>query len=157
RSIIQNPSHFRTHLRQAACLRSLRRCSEAARSAMVADCLYVLAGGATLGTSDLIHLYWQALIQEALGGEGAFWVLYTPFDEREDKADKAREAAQTLAEEHPDYTQHIFTDPHGIHLLPEGAEPLPDQQYLLTLGFRDKELGKAVEKSVTRKLPIWPG
>ncbi|XP_050193347.1 spermatogenesis-associated protein 16-like [Myiozetetes cayanensis] len=155
RSIIQNPSYFRNHLRQAACFRCLRRYSEAARSAMIADCLYVLAGGTRLGTSDLIQLYWQALIQEALSEEASFSVLYTPF-ENEDEADKIREATETFAEKHPDYVQHVFTDPYGIHLLPEGAESLPDQQYLLTLGFRDKELGKNVEKSVTRKLPICP-
>ncbi|NXK88115.1 SPT16 protein, partial [Formicarius rufipectus] len=155
RSIIQNPSYFRHHLLQAACFRCLQRYSEAARSAMVADCLYVLAGGTGLETSDLIQLYWQALIQEALSEEVSFSVLYTPFD-KEDKADKIKEANKTFAEKHPDYTQHIFTDPHGIHLLPEPAESLPDQQYLLTLGFRDKEMGKTVEKSLTRKLPICP-
>ncbi|NXU93993.1 SPT16 protein, partial [Xiphorhynchus elegans] len=156
RSIIQNPSYFRNHLRQAACFRSLQRPSDAARSAMIADCLYVLAGGSGLETSELIQLYWQALIQEALRGEESFSVLYTPF-EKEDVADTIKEANKTFAEKHPDYTQHIFTDPHGIHLLPERAESLPDQQYLLTLGFRDREVGKAVEKSLTRKLPICPG
>ncbi|XP_027564307.1 spermatogenesis-associated protein 16-like [Neopelma chrysocephalum] len=156
RSIIQNPSHFRNHLLQAACFRCLQRYSEAARSAMIADCLYVLAGGTDLETSDLIQLYWQALIQEALSGEVSFSVLYTPFD-KEDEADKIKEANKSFAEKHPDYVQHIFTDPHGIHLLPERAEALPDQEYLLTLGFRDKEIGKTVEKSVIRKLPICPG
>ncbi|NXA16580.1 SPT16 protein, partial [Sapayoa aenigma] len=155
RSVIQNPSYFRNHLRQAACFRCLQRYSEAARSAMIADYLYILAGGTGLETSNLIQLYWQALIQEALSGEVSFLVLYTPF-EKEDKADKIKEANKTFAEKHPDYVQHIFTDPHGIHLLPESAESLPDQQYLLTLGFRDKEIGKTVETSVTRKLPICP-
>ncbi|NXI02886.1 SPT16 protein, partial [Pachycephala philippinensis] len=156
RSIIQNPSHFRSHLRQAACFRCLHRYSEAARSAMVAQCLYVLAEGAGLKTSDLIQLYWQAMTQEALSGEVSFSVLYTPF-EKEDKTDKIKEANKTFAEKHPDYVQHIFTDPHGIHLLPERAESHPDQQYLLTLGFRNKEIGKTVETSVTRKLPVFPG
>ncbi|XP_027487276.1 spermatogenesis-associated protein 16-like [Corapipo altera] len=156
RSIIQNPSYFRNHLRQAACFRCLQRYSEAARSAMIADCLYILAGGTALETSDLIQLYWQALIQEALRGEVSFSVLYTPF-EKEDEADKIKEANKSFAEKHPDYVQHIFTDPHGIHLLPERAESLPDQEYLLTLGFRNKEIGKTVEKSVIRKLPICPG
>ncbi|XP_017695056.1 PREDICTED: spermatogenesis-associated protein 16 isoform X3 [Lepidothrix coronata] len=156
RSIIQNPSYFRNHLRQAACFRCLQRYSEAARSAMIADCLYILAGGTALETSDLIQLYWQALIQEALSGEVSFSVLYTPF-EKEDEADKIKEANKSFAEKHPDYVQHIFTDPHGIHLLPERAESLPDQEYLLTLGFRNREIGKTVEKSVIRKLPICPG
>ncbi|NXB11196.1 SPT16 protein, partial [Cnemophilus loriae] len=97
-----------------------------------------------------------ALIQEALSGERSFLVLYTAFEE-EDKADKIQEANKSFAEKHPDDVQHIFTDPHGIHLLPEGAESHPDQQYFLTLGFRNKEIGRAVEKAVTRKLPIFPG
>uniref|UniRef100_A0A8C9ML38 Spermatogenesis associated 16 n=1 Tax=Serinus canaria TaxID=9135 RepID=A0A8C9ML38_SERCA len=156
RSIIQNPSHFCNHLRQAACFRSLHRYSEAARSAMVAQCLYVLAEGAAPDTSDLLQLYWQAMAQEALSEEVSFSVLYTPFD-REDKADKIKEANKTFAEKHPDYVQHIFTDPHGIHLLPEKAESHPGQQYLLTLGFRNKEIGKTVEKFVTQKLPVFPG
>ncbi|NXU95948.1 SPT16 protein, partial [Cettia cetti] len=156
RSIIQNPSHFCNHLRQAACFRCLHRYSEAARSAMVAQCLYVLAEGAGLQTSDLLQLYWQAMTQEALSKEVSFSVLYTPF-EKEDKADKIREANKAFAEKHPDYVQHIFTDPHGIHLLPEKAESHPGQQYLLTLGFRNKEIGKTVEKFVTRKLPVFPG
>ncbi|XP_014117336.1 PREDICTED: spermatogenesis-associated protein 16 [Pseudopodoces humilis] len=214
RSIIQNPSHFCNHLRQATCFRCLHRYSEAARylccsgfhraplhrfpcssqqgrraplfpacldkdwefcvtfepllclhtslsafifrSAMVAQCLYVLAEGAGLETSDLLQLYWQVMIQEAIRGESSFSALYTPF-EKEDKADKIKEANKTFAEKHPDYVQHIFTDPHGIHLLPEKAESHPDQQYLLTLGFRNKEIGKTVEKFVTRKLPVFPG
>ncbi|NWS27840.1 SPT16 protein, partial [Polioptila caerulea] len=156
RSIIQNPSHFCNHLRQAACFRCLHRYSEAARSAMVAQCLYILAEDAELETSDLLQLYWQAMTEEALSGEVSFCVLYTPF-EKEDKADKIKEAHKTFAEKHPDYMQHIFTDPHGIHLLPEKAESHPGQQYLLTMGFRNKEIGKTVEKFVTRKLPVFPG
>ncbi|XP_071274371.1 spermatogenesis-associated protein 16 [Agelaius tricolor] len=156
RSIIQSPSHFCNHLRQAACFRGLHRYSEAARSAMVAQCLYVLAEGAAPDTSDRLQLYWQAMAQEALSEEVSFSVLYTPF-EKEDKADKIKEANKTFAEKHPDYVQHIFTDPHGIHLLPEKAEAHPGQQYLLTLGFRDKEIGKAVEKFVTQNLPVFPG
>ncbi|XP_056368117.1 spermatogenesis-associated protein 16-like [Oenanthe melanoleuca] len=156
RSIIENPSHFCNHLRQAACFRCLHRYSEAARSAMVAQCLYVLAEGAGLETSDLLQLYWQAMTQEALSGEISFSVLYTPF-EKEDKADKIKEANKTFAERHPEYVQHIFTDPHGIHLLPEKVESHPGQQYLLTLGFRNKEIGKTLEKFVTQRLPIFPG
>ncbi|XP_029814517.1 spermatogenesis-associated protein 16, partial [Manacus vitellinus] len=98
-------------------------------------------------------VFCQALIQEALSGEVSFSVLYTPF-EKEDEADKIKEANKSFAEKHPDYVQHIFTDPHGIHLLPERAESLPDQEYLLTLGFRNREIGKTVEKSVIRNLPL---
>uniref|UniRef100_A0A8C3UNQ0 SPT16 protein n=1 Tax=Catharus ustulatus TaxID=91951 RepID=A0A8C3UNQ0_CATUS len=156
RSIIENPSHFCNHLRQAACFRCLHRYSEAARSAMVAQCLYVLAEGAGLDTSDLLQLYWQAMTQEALSAEMSFCALYTPF-EKEDKADKIKEANKTFAERHPEYVQHIFTDPHGIHVLPEKAESHPGQQYLLTLGFRNREIGKTLEKLVTQKMPIFPG
>ncbi|XP_030921326.1 spermatogenesis-associated protein 16 [Geospiza fortis] len=156
RSIIQNPSHFCNHLRQAACFRCLHRYSEAARSAMVAQCLYVLAEGAGPDTSDLLSALFQAMTQEALSGEVSFSVLYTPF-EKEDKAEKIKEANKAFAEKYPDYVQHIFTDPHGIHLLPENAESHPGQQYLLTLGFRNKEIGKTVEKFVTQNLPVFPG
>nr|XP_041568031.1 spermatogenesis-associated protein 16 [Taeniopygia guttata] len=156
RSIAQNPSHFCNHLRQAACFRRLRRYPEAARSAMVAHFLYVLSDAARPRTSDLLQLYWQAMIQEAVREEVSFAVLYTPF-EKENKAEKMKEAKKTFAEKNPGYVQHIFTDPHGTHLLPEKAESHPGQQYLLTLGFRDKELGKAVEKFVTQNLPVFPG
>ncbi|XP_063280921.1 LOW QUALITY PROTEIN: spermatogenesis-associated protein 16, partial [Prinia subflava] len=124
-------------------------------SAMVAQCLYVLAEGAALETSDRLQLYWQAMIQEALSGEVSFSALYTPF-EKGDKAEKIKGANRTFAEKNPDYVQHIFTDPHGIHLLPEKAESHPGQQYLLTLGFKNKEIGKTVEKFVTQKLPVFP-
>lgn len=48
------------------------------------------------------------MTQEALSEEISFSVLYTPF-EREDKADRIKEANKTFAEKHPDYVQHIFT------------------------------------------------
>ncbi|NXO46142.1 SPT16 protein, partial [Locustella ochotensis] len=156
RSIIQNPSNFCNHLRQAVSFRCLHRYSEAARSTMVAHYLYVLAEGAELETSDLLQLYWQDMIQEALSGDVSFSALYTPF-EKENKADKIKEAHKAFAERHPDYVQHVFTDPHGIHLLPEKAESHPGQQYLLTLGFRNRDIGKTVEKFVTRKFPVLPG
>ncbi|NXD19329.1 SPT16 protein, partial [Spelaeornis formosus] len=152
RSIIQNPSNFCNHLRQAVCFRYLHRYSEAARSTMVAECLYVLANDEELETSDLLQMYWQAMIQEALSKEVTFSALYTPF-KKENKANKIKEANKTFSEKHPDYA-HIFTDPHGIHLLPENAESHSAQQYLLTLGFRDKEIGNTVEKFATRKLPV---
>ncbi|NXF13165.1 SPT16 protein, partial [Smithornis capensis] len=157
RSIIQHPSYFRNHLRQAACLRRLQRYSEAARycTALQGSSFHSPTAQGTSGPTSEGLIQRRALIQEALNGEASFLVLYTPF-EKEDRADKAKEANKTFAEMHPDYMQHIFTDPHGIHLLPESAESLPDQQYLLTLGFRNKEIGKAVEKCVTRKLPICP-
>lgn len=48
------------------------------------------------------------MTQEALSGEVSFSALYTPF-EKEDKADKIKEANKAFAEKHPDYVQHIFT------------------------------------------------
>lgn len=48
------------------------------------------------------------MTQEALSGELSFSVLYTPF-EKEDKADKIKEATKAFAEKHPDYLQHVFT------------------------------------------------
>ncbi|NXP94541.1 SPT16 protein, partial [Passerina amoena] len=75
RSIIQNPSHFCNHLRQAACFRCLHRYSEAARSAMVAQCLYVLAEGAAPDTSDLLQLYWQVRPGEPHQGPSQFCPL----------------------------------------------------------------------------------
>ncbi|NXG18788.1 SPT16 protein, partial [Grallaria varia] len=156
RSIFQDPFCFRNHLRQAACFRCLRRYSEAARSAMVADYLFLLSGTTKTQTSSLIHQYWQGLIQEDLSGEESFRALYTPF-ETEGDAQMIQVANKAFAERHPEFSQCIFTDPHGVHLLPRGAESLPDRQYLLTLGFRNKELGKRVEKAVTSNLPFCPG
>ncbi|NXQ39227.1 SPT16 protein, partial [Catharus fuscescens] len=105
---------------------------------------------------EMSSVLFQAMTQEALSAEMSFCALYTPF-EKEDKADKIKEANKTFAERHPEYVQHIFTDPHGIHLLPEKAESHPGQQYLLTLGFRNREIGKTLEKLVTQKMPIFPG
>nr|RLV76384.1 hypothetical protein DV515_00017030 [Chloebia gouldiae] len=144
RSIIQNPSHFCNHLRQAACFRCLHRYSEAARRRFMDY------------PSKPPSCFFWAMTQEAVRGEVSFSVLYTPF-EKKDKADKIKEANKAFAEKHPYYAQHIFTDPHGIHLLPEKAESHPGQQYLLTLGFRNREIGKTVEKFVTQKLPVFPG
>ncbi|RLV76383.1 hypothetical protein DV515_00017031, partial [Chloebia gouldiae] len=199
RSIIQNPSHFCNHLRQAACFRCLHRYSEAARycccsgssaslslqlPALDKDWEFCVTFGIKLtgrslnGTSSslatepllcrptplsafvlrsaMVAHCLYAMTQEAVRGEVSFSVLYTPF-EKKDKADKIKEANKAFAEKHPYYAQHIFTDPHGIHLLPEKAESHPGQQYLLTLGFRNREIGKTVEKFVTQKLPVFPG
>ncbi|KAM6356962.1 spermatogenesis-associated protein 16 [Alca torda] len=156
RSIILNPAYFRNHLRQAAAFRCLERYSEAARSAMIADYLYWLTGGTEQHTSKLIKLYWQAMIEEAITREKSFSVMYTPFV-TEVKADKKNKIKEVFAEKHPDYAGHVYTDPHGLHILPQTAEwpSLPPQQYLLTLGFRNKHIGKTLERWSGRKLPVF--
>ncbi|XP_035190683.1 spermatogenesis-associated protein 16 [Oxyura jamaicensis] len=156
RSIILNPAYFRNHLRQAAVFRCLERYSEAARSAMTADYMYWLTGGTEQHISKLIKLYWQAMIEEAITREESFSVMYTPFVTKV-KADKTDKMKDTFAKKHPDYVEHIYTDPHGLHILPQTTEwsSPPPQQYLLTLGFRNKNIGKTLEKLSTRKLPIF--
>ncbi|KFW90687.1 Spermatogenesis-associated protein 16, partial [Phalacrocorax carbo] len=156
RSIILNPAYFRNHLRQAAVFRCLERYAEAARSAMIADYMYWLTGGTEQHISKLIKLYWQAMIEEAITREKSFSVMYTPFV-TEVKADKINKIKDMFAKKHPDYVEHIYTDPHGLHILPQTAEwpSLPPQQYLLTLGFRNKHIGKILERWSSRKLPIF--
>ncbi|XP_062439012.1 spermatogenesis-associated protein 16 [Rhea pennata] len=156
RSIILNPAYFRNHLRQAAVFRCLERYSEAARSAMIADYMYWLSGGTEQHISKLIKLYWQAMIEEAITREESFSVMYTPFVANA-KADKIDRMKDIFAKKHPDYVEHIYTDPHGLHILPQTADwsSLPPQQYLLTLGFRNKDVGKFLEKMSSRKLTIF--
>ncbi|KAM6064541.1 spermatogenesis-associated protein 16 [Theristicus caerulescens] len=156
RSIILNPAYFRNHLCQAAVFRCLERYSEAARSAMIADYMYWLTGGTEQRISKLIKLYWQAMIEEAITREESFSVMYTPFV-TEVKADKINKIKDIFAKKHPDYVEHIYTDPRGVHILPQTAEwpSLPPQQYLLTLGFRNKHIGKTLERWSRRKLPIF--
>ncbi|XP_040535061.1 spermatogenesis-associated protein 16 isoform X1 [Gallus gallus] len=156
RSIILNPAYFRNHLCQAAVFRWLERYSEAARSAMIADYMYWLTGGTEQRISKLIKLYWQAMIEEAITREESFSVMYTPFVTKV-KVDNRDKMTDAFTKMHPGYTQHIFTDPHGLHILPQTTEwsSSPPQQYLLTLGFRNKQIGKILEKLPSRKLPIF--
>ncbi|NWS38947.1 SPT16 protein, partial [Probosciger aterrimus] len=156
RSIILNPSYFRNHLRQAAVFRCLERYSEAARSAMIADYMYWLTGGTKQPTSKLIKLYWQAMIEEAITRETSFSVMYTPLG-AEIKADERNKLKIRFAKKHPDYVEHIYTDPHGLHILPQTSEWLsePLQKYSLTLGFRNKHIGKILERWSNKKLPIF--
>ncbi|XP_040469515.1 spermatogenesis-associated protein 16 [Falco naumanni] len=155
RSIILNPAYFRNHLRQAAVFRCLKRYSEATRSAMIADYMYWLTGGTEQHTSKLIKLYWQAMFEEAIS-EVSFSVMYTPFV-TEVKADKISKIKDMFAKERPDYAEHIYADPRGFHILPQtaGWPSLPSQKYLLTLGFRNKHIGKILERWSTRILPIF--
>ncbi|KYO20090.1 spermatogenesis-associated protein 16 [Alligator mississippiensis] len=156
RSIILNPAYFRNHLRQATVFRCLERYSEAARSAMIADYMYWLSGGGEQHISKLIKLYWQAMIEEAITREESFSVMYTPFatKAKTDKIDKMKEA---FAKKHPDFVNYIYTDARGLHILPQTADwgSLCPQQYLLTLGFKNKDVGKFLEKMSSRKLPTF--
>uniref|UniRef100_A0A8D0H934 Spermatogenesis-associated protein 16 n=1 Tax=Sphenodon punctatus TaxID=8508 RepID=A0A8D0H934_SPHPU len=156
RSIILNPSYFRNHLRQAAVFRSLERYSEAARSAMIADFMYWLSGGSEQHISKLIKLYWQAMIEEAITRTESFSVMYTPFAIKV-KAEKIERMKETFTKKHPDYVEFIYTDPHEFHVLPQTADwsSLCPQQYVLTLGFKNKEIGKFLEKMSSRKLPMF--
>ncbi|KFV13739.1 Spermatogenesis-associated protein 16, partial [Pterocles gutturalis] len=158
RSIILNPAYFRNHLRQATVFRCLERYSEAARSAMIADYMYWLTGGTEQHISKLIKRYWQAMIEEAITREESFSVMYTPLV-TEVKTGKINKLKNVFAKKHPDYVEYIYTDPHGHHILPQGAEwpSLPPQQYTLTLGFRSKHIGKTLERWSRRKLPIFSG
>ncbi|XP_007518051.2 spermatogenesis-associated protein 16 [Erinaceus europaeus] len=156
RSIVLNPSYFRNHLRQATVFRCLERYSEAARSAMIADYMFWLCGGTEQSTSKLIKLYWQAMVEEAITRAESFSVMYTPFAAkiRPDKIEKVKEV---FTKTHPAYVDYIYTDFQSFHVLPQTADwtPFPPQQYLLTLGFKNKDDGKFLEKVSSRKLPIF--
>uniref|UniRef100_A0A670ZBP7 Spermatogenesis-associated protein 16 n=1 Tax=Pseudonaja textilis TaxID=8673 RepID=A0A670ZBP7_PSETE len=156
RSVILNPAYFRNHLRQAAVFRCLERYSEAARSTMIADYTYWLSGGRDQHTSKLIKLYWQAMIEEAITRAEYFSVMYTPFAIKI-KVENTNKLKEVFIKKHPDYVEYIYTDPHGLHSLPQTADwscPSP-QSYLLTLGLKNKEVGKILEKMSCRKLPTF--
>ncbi|NXI59757.1 SPT16 protein, partial [Chloroceryle aenea] len=162
RSITLNPFYFRNHLRQAATFRCLRRYSEAARSAMIADYIYWLRGGTDQNTVELIRQYWQAMIEEALMDQVSFSVMYTPFptevqaDEIDKIKDKINKLKDKFAQKNPNYVQHIYTDPHGYHILPQttNRQFLPPKPYMMTLGFRNKRIGKIMEKLSNKVVPI---
>ncbi|XP_053428826.1 spermatogenesis-associated protein 16 [Nycticebus coucang] len=156
RSILLNPAYFRNHLRQAAVFRCLERYSEAARSAMIADHMFWLGGGSEQSISRLIRLYWQAMIEEAITRAESFSVMYTPFATKI-RADKIEKVKEVFTKTHPAYVEYIYTDLQGLHVLPQTVDwsSFPPQQYLLTLGFRNKEDGKFLEKVSSRKLPTY--
>nr|XP_021530435.1 spermatogenesis-associated protein 16 [Aotus nancymaae] len=156
RSIVLNPAYFRNHLRQAAVFRCLERYSEAARSAMIADYMFWLGGGSERGISKLIKLYWQAMIEEAITRAESFSVMYTPFATKI-RGDKIEKVKDVFTKTHPAYAEYIYTDLQALHMLPQTADwsPFPPQQYLFTLGFKNKEDGKFLEKITSRKLPVF--
>lgn len=156
RSIVLNPAYFRNHLRQATVFRCLERYSEAARSAMIADYMFWLCGGSEQCISKLIKLYWQAMIEEAITRAESFSVMYTPFATKI-RADKVEKVKEVFTKTHPAYVEYIYTDLQGLHMLPQTVDwsSFPPQQYLLTLGFKNKEDGKFLEKVSSRKLPTF--
>ncbi|XP_054966854.1 spermatogenesis-associated protein 16 [Pan paniscus] len=155
-SIVLNPAYFRNHLRQATVFRCLERYSEAARSAMIADYMFWLGGGREQSISKLIKLYWQAMIEEAITRAESFSVMYTPFATKI-RADKIEKVKDAFTKTHPAYAQYMYTDLQALHMLPQTVDwsSFPPQQYLLTLGFKNKEDGKFLEKISSRKLPIF--
>ncbi|XP_032114176.1 spermatogenesis-associated protein 16 isoform X1 [Sapajus apella] len=156
RSIVLNPAYFRNHLRQAAVFRCLERYSEAARSAMIADYMFWLGGGSEQSISKLIKLYWQAMVEEAITRAESFSVMYTPFATKI-RGDKIEKVKDIFTKTHPAYAEYIYTDLQALHMLPQTADwsSFPPQQYLLTLGFKNKEDGKFLEKITNRKLPVF--
>ncbi|XP_069897397.1 spermatogenesis-associated protein 16 [Dipodomys merriami] len=156
RSIVLNPAYFRNHLRQATVFRCLERYSEAARSAMVADYMFWLGGGSERYVSKLIKLYWQAMIEEAITRAESFSVMYTPFATKI-TADKIEKVREVFTKTHPAYVEYTYTDLQGLHMLPQTTDwsSFPPQQYLLTLGFKNKDDGKFLEKMSSRKLPTF--
>ncbi|KAL2804707.1 spermatogenesis-associated protein 16 [Daubentonia madagascariensis] len=156
RSILLNPAYFRNHLRQATVFRCLERYSEAARSAMIADYMFWLGGGSEQCVSKLIKLYWQAMIEEAITRAESFSVMYTPFATKI-RADKIEKVKEVFTKTHPAYVEYIYTDLQGLHVLPQTVDwsSFPPQQYLLTLGFKNKEDGKFLEKVSSRRLPTF--
>ncbi|XP_036786808.2 spermatogenesis-associated protein 16 [Manis pentadactyla] len=155
RSIILNPAYFRNHLRQATVFRCLERYSEAARSAMIADYMFWLCGGKEHYISQLIKLYWQAMLEEAITRAESFSVMYTPFATKI-RADKIEKLKEVFTKTHPAYVEYIYTDLQGIHILPQTVNwsSFPSQKYHLILGFKNKE-GKFLEKVSSRKLPTF--
>ncbi|XP_031232323.1 spermatogenesis-associated protein 16 isoform X2 [Mastomys coucha] len=130
--------------------------NHAHRSAMIADYMFWLCGGSEHCVSKLIKLYWQAMIEEAITRAEAFSVMYTPFATKI-RADKIEKVKEVFMKTHPAYVDCIYTDTQGLHVLPQTADwsSFPPQQYLLTLGFKNKEDGKFLEKVSNRKLPTY--
>ncbi|XP_050979342.1 spermatogenesis-associated protein 16 [Labeo rohita] len=159
RSIQLNPIRFHNHLRQAMVYRLLGNPCEAARGAMIADYIYWLSGGNNRHISKLIKLYWQGLLEKALTMEKNFSVMFTPWFEKpcSNTIKKAEEAFRKL---HPAFTDYIFTDPRGGHLLPQTtdwSQPSSTQSYFLTLGFRRRKDGDFLHKLLHKRSPTFTG
>uniref|UniRef100_A0A4W5Q616 Spermatosis associated 16 n=1 Tax=Hucho hucho TaxID=62062 RepID=A0A4W5Q616_9TELE len=161
RAIQLNPIYFRHHLRQAMVYRLLGNPCAAARSAMIADWVYWLSGGSEEHISKLIKLYWQALLDEAITMEDGFSVMYTPRSAGDSVGDCIAKAEETFRKQHPAFTDYLFTDPSGGHLLPQTTDwsnpPSNQQKYVLTLGFRRGQDGSFLRKLTSRTCPSFTG
>uniref|UniRef100_A0A3Q1CT91 Spermatogenesis associated 16 n=1 Tax=Amphiprion ocellaris TaxID=80972 RepID=A0A3Q1CT91_AMPOC len=144
RSIQLNPRHFQNHLRQAVVYRMLKKPWLAAKSVLTADWLYCLLGGTERHISTQLKLYWQAMLYEAQLLEKDICVMYTPYS-GEPTAKDIDQAQEACMKQHPAFTDFIFTDPKGGHILPQTTHwlsaPAVPQYYLITLGFRRREDG----------------
>ncbi|XP_035638724.1 spermatogenesis-associated protein 16-like isoform X3 [Oncorhynchus keta] len=161
RAIQLNPIYFRHHLRQAMVYRLLGNPCAAARSAMIADWVYWLSGGSDEHISKLIKLYWQALLDEAIITEDGFSVMYTPCSAGDSVGDCIAKAEETFRKQNPAFTDYLFTDPSGDHLLPQTTNwsnpPSTQQKYVLTLGFRRGQDGSFLSKLTSRTCPSFTG
>nr|XP_046158016.1 spermatogenesis-associated protein 16-like isoform X2 [Oncorhynchus gorbuscha] len=161
RAIQLNPIYFRHHLRQAMVYRLLGNPCAAARSAMIADWVYWLSGGSDEHISKLIKLYWQALLDEAIIMEDGFSVMYTPCSAGDSVGDCIAKAEETFRKQNPAFTDYLFTDPSGGHLLPQTTDwsnpPSTQQKYVLTLGFRRGQDGSFLSKLTSRTCPSFTG
>ncbi|XP_031693926.1 spermatogenesis-associated protein 16 [Oncorhynchus kisutch] len=161
RAIQLNPIYFRHHLRQAMVYRLLGNPCAAARSAMIADWVYWLSGGSDEHISKLIKLYWQALLDEAIIMEDGFSVMYTPCSAGDSVGDCIAKAEETFRKQNPAFTDYLFTDPSGGHLLPKTTDwsnpPSTQQKYVLTLGFRRGQDGSFLSKLTSRTCPSFTG
>uniref|UniRef100_A0A8C7G3Q8 Spermatosis associated 16 n=1 Tax=Oncorhynchus kisutch TaxID=8019 RepID=A0A8C7G3Q8_ONCKI len=131
------------------------------RSAMIADWVYWLSGGSDEHISKLIKLYWQALLDEAIIMEDGFSVMYTPCSAGDSVGDCIAKAEETFRKQNPAFTDYLFTDPSGGHLLPKTTDwsnpPSTQQKYVLTLGFRRGQDGSFLSKLTSRTCPSFTG
>jgi len=108
----------------------------------------VAAGGVSGGASSFWQAFWIALLSFLLS-------LLFPLTTTTTKYLLLRLERNVTG----NYFHFHILDPHGLHILPQTTEwsSSPPQQYLLTLGFRNKQIGKILEKLPSRKLPIFSG
>eukprot|EP00064_Thunnus_orientalis_P009765 superscaffoldBa00001261_g9791 len=159
-SIQLNPRHFQNHLRQAAVYRMLGKPCQAAKSVLTADWLYCLLGGTERHISTQLKLYWQAMLYQAQATEKDVTVMYTPYTgELTDK--DISQAEEAFMKYHPTFTDFIYTDPRGGHVLPQTTDwlsvPAVPKHYLITLGFRRREDGLFLKKIHSRICPSFTG
>ncbi|XP_016138245.1 spermatogenesis-associated protein 16-like [Sinocyclocheilus grahami] len=101
----------------------------------------------------------EGLLEAALSLEKNFSVMFTPWSGKPSSniIEKMEEAFRKL---HPAFTDYIFTDPRGGHLLPQTtdwSQPSSTQSYFLTLGFRRRNDGDFLHKLLHRRCPTFTG